>query len=290
MSSGSPSGGPDSMVQERSGPVAAAVALGARHGLVTPEARILKDGSNLIVHLHPHPVVVRVATFTALVRGDPWPFLEREVAVAGPLAAMGALVAGPSPLLPPGPHEIDGWAMTAWAFLDHVPEGVPDPVAALAALDALHAAMATVRPTVEMPYLNPAVGDLDLAISAAARWNLLERAQAADIRRERDELVGRIADLAGERQVLHGDAFAANARITEAGVVWLDLEDTCSGPVLWDDATLLRREPDAELGALLTVRHGAEALGFGLRLRGLQARVWTMLHDARAAGRMPAGT
>ena len=68
----------------------------------------------------PAPVVVRVATFTGRIRRDPWPYLVREVRLAAALVAEGAAVAPPSPLLPPGPHAIDGWTMTATAFVDHV--------------------------------------------------------------------------------------------------------------------------------------------------------------------------
>jgi hypothetical protein len=83
------------------GPLAAAVALGAAHGIVSVEPAILKDGSNVLVHLRPAPVVVRVATFTALIRDDPLPYLEREVQLASALVAVGASVAAPSRELPP---------------------------------------------------------------------------------------------------------------------------------------------------------------------------------------------
>lgn len=94
-------------------PLEAALALGARYEIESVEPRILKDGSNILVHLRPAPVVVRVATLTGRIRRDPLPFLEREVAMASGLAALGAAVAPRSPLLAPGPHVIEGWAMTA---------------------------------------------------------------------------------------------------------------------------------------------------------------------------------
>lgn len=73
-------------------PLAAAVALGVAHRIRSDEPRILKDGSNLLVHIQPAPVVIRVATFTALVRGDPLRFLEREVRLSSALVAAGAAV------------------------------------------------------------------------------------------------------------------------------------------------------------------------------------------------------
>src|SRR5205807_3205096 len=35
-------------------------------------------------------------------------------------------------------------------------------------------------------------------------------------------------------QPLHGDAGAGNLMATDAGWVWHDFEDTCTGPVAWD--------------------------------------------------------
>jgi hypothetical protein len=69
---------------------------------------VLKDGSNLLVHLAPAPVVLRVATFTALIRGDGLPWLEREVSLVSYLADVGASVMPPSDLVPPGPHVVGG--------------------------------------------------------------------------------------------------------------------------------------------------------------------------------------
>src|SRR5215208_4998029 len=74
------------------------------------EPRVMHEGSNLLLHLHPAPVVARVATTTAMVReGDAW--LTREVAVAGHAAAAGAPVVSPTSEMPPGPHHFSGLTM-----------------------------------------------------------------------------------------------------------------------------------------------------------------------------------
>ena len=269
-------------------PAEAAVALARRNGIAVDEPRILKDGSNVIVHLVPAPVIVRVATFTARIRGDPRPWLEREVALVTALAASGAPVMTPSPLVPPGPHEIDGWAMTAWSYEDHVPGAVPDAATSFAALDDLHEHMARLTNPPQLPVLVPATVDLDLALTFAVRTGAMSGRRATDLRRERDGRLAELLDMAEDRGLLHGDAFPRNSLVAPRGAVWIDLEDCCSGPRVWDDATLLRRTGDPEVERILVARHGRATLDAAQALRGIQEEVWTILHDARRDGRLPA--
>jgi hypothetical protein len=270
-------------VSEAPTPLEAALELARRHGLPADEARLLKDGSNVLVHLAPTPVVVRVASFTARIRGDPRPYLEREVALARALSAVGAAVAPPSDLLPPGPHRIGDVDLTALAWVEHEPGRIPEPQDALAALDRLHHDLR--RIDVPLPLLGPATSDLDLAIAFAVEHGLLDAALGAELRGRRDELVERLLGVTDDRQALHGDAFPRNSLLTSRGVVWIDFEDACSGPVAWDRAVLLRhtRHPAVERELRSRDRHGA--LDLAIALRTIQADVWTVLHTARAAGR-----
>jgi Ser/Thr protein kinase RdoA (MazF antagonist) len=265
-------------------PIEAAVALGAAHGVVSVEPRVLKDGSNLVVHLQPAPVVVRIATFTGRVRRDPWPYLVREVALTTALVDAGAAVAPPSPLIAPGPHRRGDWAMTAWAFVDHVPAVVPDDRAALVALDALHEALR--RVAIDLPVLGPATTDLDLAIDFGVGQLLLTAEGAAALRVRRDALVDELLALAPDRQALHGDAFPRNSLVTPSGIVWIDLEDCCEGPVAWDHAVLIWNTEDPGVERTLRERDGTAAIDAAMALREIQAGVWRLLHDARRDGRL----
>ena len=265
-------------------PVDAAVALGRDHGIRTDEPRVLKDGSNLLVHLRPAPIVVRVATFTGRIRGDPLPWLEREVRLATALVAEGAAVAPPSALMAPGPHVLGRWAMTAWAYVEHDAGAIPDGPAALTALDLLHEAMR--RVSVDLPLLGPAMGDLDLALAFALDNGLLTDRDAVERRARRDRLLGELLALAPDRQALHGDAFPRNSLVTPAGIVWIDLEDCCSGPAAWDHAVLIRNVEDPRVERPLRERDGSAAIDAAIGLREVQADVWQLLHDARRDGRL----
>jgi hypothetical protein len=206
------------------------------------------------------------------------------VALTTALVDEGAAVAPPSPLIPPGPHRGGGWAMTAWAFVDHDAGLVPDDPAALVALDALHEAMR--RVAVGLPLLGPATTDLDLAIDFGLAQRLVTAEDAAALRARRDALVAELLALTTDRQALHGDAFPRNSLVTPSGIVWIDLEDCCVGPVAWDHAVLIWNTEDPAVERVLRDRDGNAAIDAAMALREIQAGVWRLLHDARRDGRL----
>jgi hypothetical protein len=262
-------------------PLEAAAKLATDHGLRHDRMAVLKDGSNLLVHLAPTPVVLRVATFTARIRGDPLPWLEREVSLVTYLASIGASVMPPSDLLPPGPHLVGGWVMGAWAFVDHEPGAVPDGRTSLRALDELHEAMTTYQG--DLPLLNPVGDDLDRAIRFGVEGRIIGAAQADDLRGRRDELTAGLLALTPGIQTLHGDAFPRNSLVSKNQVIWIDFEDCCSGPPLWDLATLIRQGGGEPVAEIVRGRYGEDAVRTAIALRGIQATVWTILHDNRAS-------
>jgi hypothetical protein len=240
---------------------------------------VLKDGSNLLVHLAPAPVVLRIATFTALIRGGGLPWLEREVSLVSYLAGVGASVMPPSDLVPPGPHVVGGWAMSAWQFVDHERGVVPDPLTALRALDDLHEAMRGYPG--ELPLLIPVVDDLDRVIQFGVDRGVIGADAADELRGRRDSLVEDLFSSSPEIQAQHGDAFPRNSLVTKTGVVWIDFEDCCSGPRLWDLATMIRQGGGEPVAAVVRARYGDVAMRNAIALRQVQAEVWTILHDAR---------
>ena len=257
----------------------AARTFASSNDLPSDQLSVLRDGSNLIVHLMPAPVVLRVATLTARIRLDPLPYLAREVELLSYLAGIGAPAMAPSHLVAAGPHLVDGWAMSAWSYVDHEAPGTPDDWAAFAALDELHAALRGFSGV--LPVLNPATDDLDRALRFAVETGLLTAAAAAALTVRRDALLAELLDLAPDRQPLHGDAFARNAVRSGTGIVWLDFEDCCSGPAVWDLAVLVRRDRDPAVVAEIERRHGRAALRVATELRAVQAEPWMLIHEAR---------
>jgi Ser/Thr protein kinase RdoA (MazF antagonist) len=176
--------------------------------------------------------------------------------------------------------------MTVLAYVPHVAGLVPDGRQTLVALDALHAALATVD--VELPLLGPAMADLDLATAFAIEQDLLSAADGADLLARRDDVARALLDAAPERLALHGDAFPRNTVVANGRVVWLDFEDACRGPAAWDHGVLVRATDDPGVAAELARRSGPEVLRLAMELREVQSDVWRRLHDARRDGRLAA--
>jgi Phosphotransferase enzyme family len=259
-------------------PLAAVARLLHEHGLPTGRLETWKDGSNLLVRPVPAPVIVRIATFTGRVRGDPTPYLAREVALVSWLHARGAPVMGPPDVMPPGPFLLDGWGMAAFRFEDHR-GAVPSPRDTLGALDDLHAAMAGYPGA--LPVLGPATGDLDLALAFAERSGILPADRTAGLRAERDRLVAALLTHDPDLRPQHGDAFPRNTVVSERGIVWIDFEDACLGSRLWDLGTLALWTGDDGVRAEAEHRHGADAVATAMALRRVQGTVWNALHRAR---------
>jgi len=267
--------------------LAAALALGARHGLPTHSPEVLLDGSNLLVHLAPAPVVIRLATFTAFIRHDPSPWLRREVALATYLAGVGASVVPPCDEVAAGPHLVDGWWMTVWRHVPHNPSVVASVRKLLPALDELHGALA--KYPGELPLLGPVTSDLDLALACCVDNGLIAPASAAHILAQRDELLPRVSALPSQAQ--HGDAHPRNVLVAADGqLLWNDFEDSCTGSPLWDLAAMARRDESGVAALAARDRYGSAAFDAMLGLRSLQGDVWTVLHTARREGRVARGS
>ena len=66
-------------------------------------------------------------------------------------------------------------------------------------------------------------------------------------------------------------------------MTWIDLEDACRASPSWDLAVLVRHTGDPAVQATAATRVGREVLDTAIALRGVQAEVWSALHDARVA-------
>lgn len=215
--------------------MAACAAVARAHGVAVDEPRVLRDATNVVVHLAPAPVVARVSMTLGPTRG--LRSLEDEVAFAIHAVAGGARVVPPASLLPPGPHSSDGFEMTFW---DHVEtDGEVDARAAGRELRTLHDAVADFEREL------PAFDRLD---EAEALVDGLEPASFADaedltaLRRALAVVRERLAGIDLTMRPLHGDSHLGNVLQTASGPVWSDLENVCAGPPEYDVACLAWRE------------------------------------------------
>lgn len=213
--------------------VDAAVAVAREHGLRVDDPVVLADQFSVQVHLRPAPVVAGVLTWTAAIRPDVTPTLERKVAVHDHLEAAGLPVVANSRELPPGPHHRDGFVVTFTEHAEPDPDRVVTVADCAALLPDLHAALAGLP--VEVPLLGPAAVDVPAGLAALEQHpDLFTAAERTRLLDAHERLAPFAADPADTTTVLHGDLHPGNLLATTTGLRWNDFEDVSRGPVGWD--------------------------------------------------------
>jgi len=194
-----------------------AEALAREFGLTFDDGEVIGEGTNVLVHLRPQPVVARVTRFAHLIRSTD--ALAGGIAVARTLAPRAI---APSSLIDAGPHMRKGRYITFWEFRTGV---LASPTEAGRALRDFHDV--TQRFDGELRDFDPRP----------------EARQVADL--VGDEAASVLRDAAARLQIpsltrrpLHGDAHFENCL---AGGVWQDFDEVCSGPGEWDLASMVHR-------------------------------------------------
>jgi hypothetical protein len=274
--------------------VAAALAVSRNLGLRCSDApEVIADGSNVLVHLVPSPVVARVATTTALVRKPPEQWLALDLDLAGYLAARDFPVVPPSRELPPGPHQFDGLALTFWEYVEHDRNYVANAQEVGPLLHDLHAALRDYRgplrrlsPFAEIPQWLDEVAfwnNDEVASWNTATSNAIDPSDIAILRHGFSVISADIAALHLPEQPLHGDAHKKNVLKTSNGLVWTDFEDACYGPIEWDLACFVRTSLEPRDAALAS--HGGqpdpEHLQPFFAARDLQGAAWGAILTTR---------
>ena len=230
----------------------AAVSVAGAVGVVAERPVILADSNNTIVWLAPAPIVAKVGT--SHFRDAELESLTRELAVAAHLSRHGAPIVPPAGDLPAGPHRWRDLTLTLWQYVEPSGEVVLEPADAVAVLSAVHDALAAFPgplPSFELeladarrlllPLRSPTLPDSDRRFLVSVIDELEEA------------LVGRMS----VARPLHGSPHVGNWLRTTNGLLLLDFETACRGPLEWDLAALddaavhLFAEVDLELVVLL---------------------------------------
>jgi hypothetical protein len=205
--------------------VAAAMSTASSLGLTAGDAIVLHDSNRLTLRLLPCDVLARVAPAAHQVA-------QFEVELALRLAEAGCPVAALEPRVEPRVHERDGFEVTLWTYHEPVSTREVSPAEYADALGRLHAGMRNVD--VRTPHFTDRVGqaqrlvanrDLTPALADADREllddTLRSLRRAVDSRR-------------GGEQLLHGEPHPGNLLTTKDGLLFVDLETCCRGPVEFD--------------------------------------------------------
>jgi len=205
--------------------VAAARSTASSLGLPVYEAVVLHNSNKVTVHLLPCDVLARVAPLAHQVA-------QLEVELAQRLTESGCPVAALEPRVEPRVYERDGFAVTLWTYYEPVTPGELSPADYAHALERLHAGMREIDvPTphytdrVERAQQLVANRDLTPALADADRELL------ADTLRSLRRVIG---EHSGAEQLLHGEPHPGNVLATRNGLLFIDLETCCRGPVEFD--------------------------------------------------------
>lgn len=201
--------------------IAASVAVATALGLPSDRPVVVAEGYSVRVRLAPAPVLTRVVTVGRTLRGEPLPWMRRELGASAFLAAAGAPVV--APWRDGGPHVGCGLDVSLWEWHEPAPVEVP-PAEYGRRLADLHDALATYG--ADLPVLVGPLTDISTALGLSDDPLLHEAA-------------ARLMPLAltWPRRPLHGDAHLGNLLGTVNGPLWIDLEDVCCGPLEWDLAS-----------------------------------------------------
>jgi aminoglycoside phosphotransferase (APT) family kinase protein len=205
--------------------VAAAVAIAAALGLAVEDAVVVHDSNKLTVRLLPCDVLARVAPVARQVA-------RFELELAQRLAESGSPVAALAPGVAPRVYARDGFVVTLWTYYEPVTPGVVAPAAYADALGRLHAGLR--RLEVATPHFTDRVEQAQQLLASRDHTPALAEAD----RELLADTLGSLRRVIGERgrveQLLHGEPHPGNLLTTKAGLVFIDFETCCRGPVEFD--------------------------------------------------------
>ena len=220
--------------------LAAAMSSASAAGLAVDDAIVLHNSNKLTVRLLPCDVAARVAPVAHQVA---W----FEIGLARRLAESGSPVAVPDPRAEPRVYERDGFVVTLWTYYQPAMSGEISPAGYANALERLHSGMRKLdlktphftdrveeaQHLVETTHLTPdlAVADRELLITT--------------LRSRRQAIAGRGA----AEQLLHGEPHPGNVLSTKSGLLFIDFETCCRGPVEFDLAHVPEEVSERYAGA-----------------------------------------
>jgi hypothetical protein len=238
-------------LQASEGPraVAAAMSIASSLGLAADDAIVLQDSNKLALRLLPCDVLARVAYVEHQVA-------QFEIEIAQRLAASGSPVGALEPRVEPRVYERDGFVVTLWTYYETASPQAVSPADYASALERLHAGLREVdipapRFTDRVEEAQQLVASRDLTPELADADRELLDGTLRGLRRV-------IGDRGAAEQLLHGEPHPGNVLATKSGLLFIDLETCCRGPVEFDLAhapvEVSAHYPDVNQGLLRECR------------------------------------
>lgn len=222
--------------------VAAARSTASGFDLTVDNAIVLQDSNRLVLRLMPCDVVARVAPMAYQASA------EFEVELAQRLAETESPVAALEPRVEPRVYAHDGFVVTLWTYYEPVTPREVSPADYAKALERLHAGMRKLDVTT--PHFTDRVAEAQRLIASRDHTPALADTDRELLSNTLGSLRRAIGDRGAVEQLLHGEPHPGNVLSTKNGLLFIDLETCCRGPVEFDLAhvpeEVSERYPDAD--------------------------------------------
>jgi Ser/Thr protein kinase RdoA (MazF antagonist) len=193
--------------------------------LTADDAIVLHDSNKLTLRLLPCDVLARVAPVAHQVA-------QFEVELAQRLAESESPVAALDPRVEPRVYERDGFVVTLWTYYEPAIPGEVSPADYASALGRLHAGMRTLD--VPAPHFTDRVEQAQQLVASRDHSPALAGADRELLGNTLGSLRRVIGERGGAEQLLHGEPHPGNVLTTKNGLLFIDLETCCRGPVEFD--------------------------------------------------------
>jgi aminoglycoside phosphotransferase (APT) family kinase protein len=205
--------------------VAAVMSIVSALDLTVDDVIVLHNSNKLTLRVLPCDVLARVAPVAHQIA-------QFELELAQRLVESGCPVAALEPRVEPRVYQRDGFVVTLWTYYQPVTSPAVSAADYATALQRLHAGMRTLD--VWAPHFTDRV---DLAQQLVASRDHTPALADADRELLGDTLRALrrgIGDRGGAEQLLHGEPHPGNVLTTNNGLLFIDLETCCRGPVEFD--------------------------------------------------------
>src|SRR4051794_9307175 len=186
------------------------------------DVAVVHSSNKLALRLIPCDVLVRVAVTGREVAALEVELAQQLEATASPLAAL-------EPRVEPRVYERDGFIMTFWTYYDSVAPDPHSPAAYSDALQRLHTGLGSVD--VAAPHFLERVAEAERLVAHRRETPALAETDRRLLRRTLQEARERTQQRGAAEQLLHGEPHPGNVLRTHAGLLFIDFETCCEGPV-----------------------------------------------------------
>jgi aminoglycoside phosphotransferase (APT) family kinase protein len=205
--------------------VAAAMSITSSLGLTADEAIVLHNSNKLTLRVLPCDVLARVAPVAHQAA-------QFEVELAQRLLESGCPVAALEPRVRPQVYEREGFVVTLWTYYEPATLPKVSPADYATALAQLHAGMRTLDAAT--PHFTDRVDQAQQLVASRDHTPALADADRELLADTLRDLRGGIGERGGAEQLLHGEPHPGNVLATKNGLLFIDLETCCRGPVEFD--------------------------------------------------------